>query len=128
MAGPGQVILRGDFMSYGKRTRPTSSQRAVRKEPEKLDGLIAELMARRGYARQLTASIFQEAWAELLVPMLAQQSKPGKLRAGVLEVTVANSTILQELTFQKQNLIQMLNQKLNDQPVTDIRFRIGSVG
>ena len=115
-------------MANGRRTSQASNPRSKRSEPEKLDSLIAELMARRGYARQLTASIFDEVWTQMLAPIMAKQSKPGKLRGGILEVTVANSTILQELTFQKRNLIQMLNQKLPDQPISDIRFRIGGVG
>jgi predicted nucleic acid-binding Zn ribbon protein len=58
---------------------------------------------------------------------LARFTRPGQVRRGVLEVTVSNSTIVQELTFQKERILAVLRAKRPDARIRDLRFRIGSV-
>jgi predicted nucleic acid-binding Zn ribbon protein len=60
--------------------------------------------------------------------MIAKFTRPDRLRRGTLEVTATNSAIVQELTFQKQQILTQLNTELPDARVRDIRFRIGSIG
>jgi predicted nucleic acid-binding Zn ribbon protein len=95
--------------------------------PEKLADVLAELIVQRGYARQLTASAYTEAWAAVNDPLLAKASRPGNLRRGILEVAVKNSTVMQELTFRKKQILKKLKQQLPDEVIKDIRFRIGNV-
>jgi hypothetical protein len=42
-------------------------------------------------------------------------------------VTVANSTLVQELSFQKPALLESLASLLPDEPIRDLRFRVGPV-
>jgi hypothetical protein len=41
---------------------------------------------------------------------------------------VANSTLVQELGFRKRDLLDALGRLLPDQPIRDLRFRVGAVG
>ena len=50
----------------------------------------------------------------------------GGLRRGTLEVVVTNSTLMQELGFQKADLLETLTRLLPDQGIKDLRFRVGS--
>jgi predicted nucleic acid-binding Zn ribbon protein len=95
--------------------------------PERINNILSELMARRGYARVQSAQQFDAAWNEAAGPLAAQYSRVGALRRGKLEVVVANSTLVQELMFQKAALLKTLAQLLPDQGIKDLRFRVGTI-
>jgi predicted nucleic acid-binding Zn ribbon protein len=95
--------------------------------PEKIGNILAELMARRGYARVQSAQAYDVAWGKAAGPLAAQYSRVGSLRRGKLEVVVANSTLVQELTFQKPALLKTLAELLPDEAIKDLRFRVGAI-
>ncbi|MGA2619377.1 MAG: DUF721 domain-containing protein [Thermoguttaceae bacterium] len=97
------------------------------KGPQPIADVLADLMARRGYARIRSGAAYEAAWNAAAGPLAAQYSRVGTLRRGTLEVIVANSTLIQELGFQKAAILSSLNQQLPDQPVTDVRFRLGAI-
>ena len=84
-------------------------------------------MARRGYANEQSAAVQQEAWQAAAGPALARLTRVGLIRRGVLEVLVGNSSLLQELTFQKSSLLEKLKTQLPDAKLRDLRFRIGAM-
>ena len=84
-------------------------------------------MARRGYARVQSAEVYDAAWREAAGPLAAQYTRVGSLRRGMLEVIVANSTLLQELVFQKPALLKTLTASLPDEGIKNIRFRVGVI-
>lgn len=84
-------------------------------------------MARRGYARVQSAEVYDTAWREAAGPLAAQYTRVGSLRRGTLEVTVANSTLVQELVFQKPALLKALANLLPNEGIKNIRFRVGVI-
>ena len=84
--------------------------------PERIANVLSELMARRGFARVRSGADCESAWNEAAGP-LAAYTRVGQLRRGTLEVVVANSTLIQELTFQKAGLLETLRRLLPDQPI-----------
>ncbi|MGA2033450.1 MAG: DUF721 domain-containing protein [Thermoguttaceae bacterium] len=100
----------------------------ARRGPEPIGNILPELMARRGYAGVQTARAYEAAWREAAGPLLARYTRVGALRRGALEVTVANSTLVQEIGFQKAQLLHSLSRLLPDQGINDLRFRVGAVG
>ena len=94
--------------------------------PQKLGDVLPQLMARRGYARLLSHDEFQEAWQEAS-GALSEQSRPGNLRRGVLEIMVNSSVVMQELAFQKRKLLQQLSERLPHQKIRDLRFTVGRI-
>jgi len=99
----------------------------TRKGPEPIADILSELFAKRGYARVRSGAALEEAWRQSAGEAFAEETRVGGLRRGVLEVVVANSTLLQELQFAKQFLLEGLKSRLPDEPVKDLRFRVGSV-
>ena len=97
------------------------------KGPESIGNILAELMARRGFARVQTASVCEDAWRQAAGELAAGYTRVGSVRRGNLEVTVANSTLVQELTFQKRALLQALGELLPDERIRDLRFRLGAI-
>lgn len=95
--------------------------------PQPIAEVLAQLLARRGYARQTAAAGCEAAWREAAGPSLAKLTRAGNIRRGVLEVFVANSTLLQEVGFQKIQLLERLRQTLADESVRDLRFRVGPI-
>jgi len=99
----------------------------MRRGPEHVSNVLAQLMARRGFARQQGGAACQEAWGNAAGALAAEHSRAGSVRRGALEVVVANSTLLQELSFQKPQLVKRLGELLPDEEIRDIRFRVGSI-
>jgi len=95
--------------------------------PRRIGEVLPELMARWGYARVQSAEALEAAWREAAGSMMARYTQPGALRRKTLEVVVANSPLMQELTFQKPALLKTLNELLPDEEIKDLRFRVGPV-
>ncbi len=100
----------------------------MKRGPQHVSEILAQLMARRGYARQQGAAASHEAWNEAAGPLAAKYTRAGTVRRGALEVIVANSTLVQELTFQKPQLLERLAELLPDEGIKDLRFRVGPIG
>lgn len=93
--------------------------------PEPIGDILAQLMARRGYAGLRRAEACESAWHEAAGAWAVEHTRVGAIRRGRLEVTVANSTLVQELTFRKSSLLQALARLLPEEKIRDIRFRVG---
>ena len=95
--------------------------------PQPIADTLSVLLARRGYAFVEAAAEREGVWGAIVGAKIAQYSRMGNIRRGVLEVTVCNSAMLQELTFQKKKLLEKILVALPDQKICDVRFRIGVV-
>ena len=95
--------------------------------PQRISDVLSELMARRGYARVQAGQAYEAAWNAAAGPLAAQYSRAGALRRGTLEIIVANSTLIQELVFQKGEILKSLAQQLPEQGIKDLRFRLGAI-
>ncbi|MHC4178939.1 MAG: DciA family protein [Planctomycetota bacterium] len=95
--------------------------------PKAIGNILSELMARRGYTQVQSARAYDDAWREVAGELVAEYTRVGSLRRGTLEVIVGNSTLVQELTFQKPTLLKLLVQLMPDERLEDLRFRVGTV-
>ena len=95
--------------------------------PQPIGDILAELMARKGFARERGEEAYKTAWQEAVGRPVDQYTRTGKLRRGLLEVFVANSMLVQELTFQKDGLLKSLQEKLPDENIRGLRFKVGNV-
>jgi predicted nucleic acid-binding Zn ribbon protein len=97
------------------------------KQPETIGNILSELMARRGLARIQSTEVLETAWRQAAGPLAAQYTRVGSIRRGVLEVIVANSTLVQELGYQKSGILAALQQLLPDQGIKCLRFSAGNI-
>jgi predicted nucleic acid-binding Zn ribbon protein len=102
-------------------------ERLMARGPEAIKEVLAQLMARRGFAGVRRASTCEDAWHQAAGELAARYTRVGSIRRGKLEVTVPNSTLLQELTFQKRALVAALRRLLPDEKIQDLRFRVGAI-
>jgi len=97
------------------------------KQPKRAADVMSKVMQKRGYGRILESDQLQQRWDDCLQEPLQSLTRATRIVRRVLEVIVANSVALQELTFQKEALLQAFNEKDSTNSVRDIRFRIGTV-
>jgi predicted nucleic acid-binding Zn ribbon protein len=95
--------------------------------PQRINNILAELMAKRGFGRVLSTENYEAAWREAAGPLASQYTRVGALKRGTLEILVANSALVQELTFQKDTLLECLKRLLPEEGIRGLRFRVGTL-
>ena len=95
--------------------------------PQSIGLILAELMARNGFTRVQSAEAIERVWCEAAGELFGPYTRVGRLRRGKLQITVANSTLIQELTFRKPALLAALVRGLPDEKIHDLRFVVGPV-
>jgi hypothetical protein len=115
--------------ALGKLICEIERRRINRREPQAIGSILGELISRRGLARVRSQEHIENAWRQAIGELGAQYTRLGVFRRGVLEILVANSVLLQELAgFQKQTLLERMQQALQSEQIREIRFRLdGSV-
>ena len=102
--------------------------RVNRRGPKALGDVLGDLFAARGYGRLRAVTELQNAWNAAVGEPGCRQTRLGEVRRGVLNVTVAHPTLLEELAaFQKPALLAALRQNAPGTVVHDIRFRVGPI-
>lgn len=95
--------------------------------PKKIADVMSELLTRRGYARVQAAASYDDAWREAAGEQMARYTRVVQIRRGVVEVIVANSTLVQELTFQKRAILKQLAELLPEERIADLRCKVGPI-
>ena len=94
-------------------------------DPKHIGDVLSQLIARRGYARVQSAGALTEAWGTAAGERWTSCTRAMAVRRGVLEVLVGNSTLAQELGFQKKTLVKRLAELLPEEKIRDLKFRVG---
>jgi len=99
-----------------------------RRGPRPLSEILGELFTIRGYGRLRALSELEEVWNTAVGEPHCHQTRAGEVRRGVLTVTVAHPTLLEELAaFRKPALVQALRIGAPGTTIHDIRFRVGPI-
>ena len=98
------------------------------RQPKKIGNVIAQVMQRRGYAQIEHARKLEEGWVRAAGDRVNRVTQVGVIRRGTLEVTVSSSLMMQELTFQKQNLLSSMQEAVPEANIRKLRFRVGKIG
>jgi predicted nucleic acid-binding Zn ribbon protein len=111
-------------MAIPRGKRPGKSEEP--RGPEPLSEILSRLFTARGWGRRQDRIQLEQAWKEVAGVNVVAHTRIGALRRGVLEVTVDNAVLLQELAhFHKRGLLERLRGRLPGTPFTDLRFRAG---
>jgi predicted nucleic acid-binding Zn ribbon protein len=99
-----------------------------RRGPRPLSEILGELFTVRGYGRLRARQELEDAWNAAVGEPACRQTRLGEVRRGVLNVTVAHSTLLEELAaFRKPALLAALRTGAPATTIHDIRFRVGEI-
>ena len=102
--------------------------RSNQEGPRALSTILSELFAVRGYGRVHTLGTLEEVWNRAVGEPDCWQTHVCELRHGVLNVTVAHSTLLEELrAFRKFELLNALRSSAIAVTIRDLKFRVGPV-
>lgn len=81
-------------------------------------------MSRRGYAQVAVNDELQAVIVSAVGSEVANSLQVGNLKRGVLQVYASDSVTLQELNFQKRQILKKIQKEMPQSGVTDLRFRI----
>jgi len=96
--------------------------------PRVLSDILGELFTVRGYGRLRARQELEDAWNAAVGEPKCYQTQLGEVRRGVLNVTVSQSTLLEELAaFHKPALLAALRSNAPATTIHDIRFRVGVI-
>jgi predicted nucleic acid-binding Zn ribbon protein len=105
-----------------------SSPNPKNRGPKPLSEILGELFASRGYGRLQALGELEMAWNRAVGEPDCRQTKLGGVRRGTLNVTVAHSGLLEDLSnFRKPDLLAALRRDAPGTPILDIRFRVGPI-
>ncbi|MEM6471401.1 MAG: DUF721 domain-containing protein [Planctomycetota bacterium] len=94
---------------------------------QSVGSLVGKLLARRGYASVAEQDQFQQAIMQAVGESLGAELKVGKLNRGVLKVFAPDSVTVQELVFQKRQILKAIGEFVPDNRVKDVRFAVLTV-
>lgn len=94
------------------------------KGPEEVGNLLNALFQRRNWQRRLGLHSLFSFWDEVVGEELACRAQPDLIRGMVLWVRVSDSVWMQQLNLTRTVLLAKLNERLGEDKLTDIRFRI----
>jgi predicted nucleic acid-binding Zn ribbon protein len=97
------------------------------RQPKPVAEVIAQIVQRRGYAQVRAAGQWNQAWRDAAGEQFAAVTEVGQLRRGVLDVTAANSLVMQELGFEKERILAALQAAQPDAGLKRLRFRVGQI-
>jgi hypothetical protein len=104
-------------------------RRRVPVRPAKTIGsVMGQLLAKKGYGQVQSAKSCATAWQEAVGIRFEKDTCCGPIRRGILEITVRNSLVLQELTFLKTQLVKELASLAPQHKITGLKFKVGPVG
>ncbi len=112
-----------DFNRRGELTR----RRFHGHQPKRMKDVVAQIVQKRGYAQVRQAGEWNEAWQAAAGPQFAKDTQVGALRRGSLEITAANSLVMQELGFEKERLLAALQTALPAAGIKQLRFKVGQI-
>lgn len=93
-----------------------------------LSDILCELITVRGYGGLLARETLENSWNAAVGEPYCRQTQVGEIRRGVLNVTVAHPSLLEELAaFRKATLLAALQSSDLGTAIHDIQFQVGSV-
>ena len=114
-------------IDFSNATDLVKERQRFRRRPKRTGDIIGQMMARQGYAQTKSNDELNEAWGIAVGPQFMKNTKAGRINRGVLEVHVASSAAMNQLSFQKKKLLSAMQQQLPQNKIKDIRFKLGNV-
>ena len=96
-------------------------------KPKPIGNILAELLARRGYGRLQAADACAAAWQQAAGAAWPPDRGPARFAAACWRCGCNNSTLVQELSFEKARLLNDLIELLPDEKIRDLKFRVGPI-
>ena len=87
-----------------------------------IGGALKKLIKTAGLEKGIAQQKALEIWSETVGETVSKNTEPISIEHGILNIKTATPVWRQELQFQKKQIIEKLNKKLNKKIIKDIRF------
>lgn len=93
-----------------------------KRHPQQLDDIVAVLLRRQGLETPLKERRLVDAWEQVAGPIAARYTREKFLKNQTLFVHLVNPALKANLQMERSRLVARLNQEVDAQIITDIRF------
>ncbi len=107
--------------------RSKEQERFLSRKPRKVGNVLAQLVRLRGYAQIRKSDEQEKVWRAVVGPDLSRVTQFLKLSRGTFHVLLANSLLMQEFTFRKEELLEAVQSALPNAGVKQLRFKVGKI-
>jgi len=87
-----------------------------------IGGPIKKFLRSAGLEKGIAQQNAMETWSDVVGKNVSNNTEPIGVEHGILTVKTETPAWRQELQFQKKQIIETLNKKLNKKVIKDIRF------
>lgn len=93
-----------------------------RTRPEQIGKLIEKMISDYNLDKPATAHKASWLWSQVVGPGVNSYTTKRYVVDGVLHVWISSAPLKQELTFQRQRIIEAINERLQRDYLTDLRI------
>ena len=87
-----------------------------------IEAALKKLLKTSGLKKAVSQQSAMDLWPTILGKTISKNTEPVSIEHGILTVRTKTPAWRQELQFQKKQIIEKLNKKLNEKVIKDIRF------
>lgn len=98
------------------------SKTGDRFEPKKVNKILDEIVAQKQLKKGLTQVKIVEAWNQAMGKNIEKYTQSVSFESGVLYVAVSSAPLKMELTYEKEKIVHLLNNHLENPLITKIVF------
>ncbi|MFK7978528.1 MAG: DUF721 domain-containing protein [Saprospiraceae bacterium] len=85
--------------------------------------VIKELVAKNNWKSKLYQNKVKEIWVLNMGPSISGYTKEIKLRGKKLFISISSAPLRQELSYSKTKIIELINEGLGEEYITDVLIR-----
>lgn len=89
--------------------------------------VIENSLVKMGFKKRVDQYKLWESWDNIVGPAVSRNARPSRWQGNQLVITVRHSSWVQELSYLKSNLINMIKEKIPEINITKIRFEVGDI-
>ena len=93
-----------------------------RQNTEPIADVIRRFLQEEGLEKPFLEHRLVEAWPELMGPLVKKYTGRIEIRKGVLWVEITSAALRQELFIARDKVVKKLNEHIEAEVITDIRF------
>jgi hypothetical protein len=94
---------------------------------ESIKDLLDKALRKLGISKKVKKAQLLDTWSKVIGRDIKEHTEAKYFDRGTLFINVDDSSWAHQLLFMKQNLIKKINKKLDEELVTEIRFKVGHI-
>lgn len=94
-----------------------------RHNDQKINEVLGDMVNKLRLKPKLNQVVIRDAWTEMMGPSIARYTKKITLRKSKLYITIESAPLRQELSYGKEKLLDLLNEKLGEEFLEEIIIR-----